>query len=247
MIGSSISSCAGRGNYVVSEEEMALREDVLEALDRAESADFLASFDRLSTYSFNRYIRTEQYDDDDFLLAFDEYQVRVEGSGTERQTRIDRADSAGAFDFGFFNRFVSENVDSADPVDLIPFVLPDDLGFRDPRNIDKYRFRFQADTLLWDREAHVVEIKAKPDLADGLNVRLVRQYIDVESNKLVGVYLQRVDLALLFREESDFYVDLKPGPGGVFLPYNTRFQTRIGTPFRGTYKVRTVSTFTDYR
>ena len=247
LVGVAASACRGRANIEISEEELALREEVLASIDHADPSDFLNSFDQVSSYEFDRYIRTEQYDDDDFLIAFDEYLVRLEGKSGQRTTHIERADSAGEFDFGFFNRFVSENVDSADPVDLIPYVLPDDLGYQDPRNVDKYLFRFRPDTLLWDRQAHVIEIKAKPDLADGLNVRLVRQFIDVESNKLVGVYLERVDLALLFREESEFYVDLKPGPGEVFLPYNTRFQTKIGTPFRGTYKIRTVSTFSDYR
>jgi len=113
--------------------------------------------------------------------------------------------------------------------------------------MDLYRFRILADTLLWDRPAHVYEARARPESGDGLNVRVVRQYVDVETNKLVGIFLERVDLALLFREESRFYVDLKPGPDGSFLPYNTRFETRIRMPFRGEYRIRTVSTFSGFQ
>jgi hypothetical protein len=92
----------------------------------------------------------------------------------------------------------------------------------------------------------VFEARARPEAGDGLNVRVVRQYVDVDTNKLVGVYLERADLALLFREDSKFYVDLKPGPDGDFLPYNTRFETRIRMPFRGEYRIRTVSTFSGF-
>jgi len=246
LVAGMVAACGDRSGAPVTDEERTERTDILTMLDSANRDDFVSSFERLSDYDFNRYIRTEQYDDEDYMVAFDEYLVRTTGSGDHRLSHVERTDSAGAFDFGFFNRFVSENVDSADPINMIPYILPEDAGYDDPRNLDKYRFRLLADTLLGDREARVVEITAKPGEGDGMHVRLVRQFIDRDTNKIVGAYLERIDLALLFREESSFYVDLKPGPDGRLVPHNTQFQTRIGTPFRGTYKIRTVSTYSEF-
>lgn len=247
VVASGLVACGDRAGAFQSDEEAAVRDSVLTVLSDADRSFFMTAFDRLSDYEYIRYMRTEQYDEDDYLLAFDEVQIRVEGADAQRVTRIERTDSAGSFDFGLFNRFVSENVESVDPVDLVPYVLPDDIGYKSPRNAKKYSYRILPDTLLWDRQAMVVEINAKPESGDGLNIRIVRQYIDRETNVLVAVYLERVDLALLFREESAFYVDLRPAPDGVFLPNNTRFQTRIRMPFRGTYTIRTVSTYSDFR
>ncbi len=247
VIASGLTACGDRAGVIQSDGEAAMRDSVLTVLADADRSFFMTAFRRLSDYEYTRYMRTEQYDADDFLLAFDEVSVRVEGADAQRVSRMERADSAGTFDFGLFNRFVSQNVENVDPVDLVPYVLPDDIGYRSPRNAEKFTYRILPDTLLWDRQAMVVEIKVRPEVGDGLNIRVVRQYIDRETNALVAVYLERIDLALLFREESAFYVDLRPAPDGVFLPNNTRFQTRIRMPFRGTYKIRTVSTFSDFR
>lgn len=226
--------------------EIQARDSVLVVLEAVDMAPFLSSFDLLSDYAYQRYIRTEQFDEEDFVLAFDEFQLRTEGTGSARRTQIDRADSAGSFDFGFFNRFVSENVESVDPVDLVPFVLPDELGYDNPRNVDRYEFGFLPDSLMWDRLAQVIEIRARPELADGLNIRKIRYYIDTSTSELIGVYLERIDLGLLFREESTFYVDVRRTSEEEYLPNNTRFESMIKTPFRTGYRIRTVSTFTDF-
>ncbi|NBW93003.1 MAG: hypothetical protein EBR20_01300, partial [Bacteroidetes bacterium] len=149
-------------------------------------------------------------------------------------------------------QFVSENVDDADPIDLVPYLIEDDPTYLSPRNLDKYAFRMTGDTLMWDRSARIVDVRAKPDLADGENIRRVRYYVDESSNQLVAMYLERIDLGLLFREESRFYLHVRPVPdaparGGSHVPYNTRFQTRIKTPFIGSFLIRTVSTYTDHR
>ncbi len=227
--------------------EAELRDSVLTILRGADQAPFRSAFSELSNYDFTRYIRTEQYDGEDFMVAYDEHIIEVSTQSGERLTHIEQADSAGNFEFGFFKSFVSENVEEVDPNDLVPFVLPDDVGYLNPRDRDKYSYKLLPDTLLWDRQAQVVEVRAKPELADGLNVRRVRHYIDRATNELMAVYLERIDLAMLFREESQFYVHVRPNNRGKLLPYNTRFQTLIMTPFRDANKIRTVSTYSDLR
>jgi hypothetical protein len=242
-----VSGCSRGTAFVPTSGEAALRDSVLSVLLGADQGPFRSAFSKLSSYDFTRYIRTEQYDGDDFLIAFEEHIVDVSSRSGERITRMEQADSAGNFEFGFFKRFVSDNVDNVDPVDLVPYVLPEDVGYRNPRDRDKYRYRFLPDTLLWDQQVQVVEARAKPELADGLNVRRVRHYIDRETGELMAVYLERIDLAMLFREESQFYVHVRPNGKGVVLPYNTRFQTLIMTPFRDPNKIRTVSTYSNLR
>ena len=204
------------------------------------------AFGELDSYAYRRYMRTEQYDDDDFMVAFTEHSIIVNSKASGRESVITQADSGGTFDFGFFKRFVSENVEDTDPVDLIPLILDDDPSYLQPRNIDKYSFRVAGDTLMWDREAMILEIRAKPDVADGLNIRKVRHYVDRSTNQLMAVYLERIDLSMLFREESTYYVHIRPVAGGVLVPYNTRFETMIKTPFKTSWKIRTVSTYTDH-
>ena len=227
--------------------EAAERDSVITFLDRVGQDAMHQAFDNLTSFAYRRYLRTEQYDGDDFLLAYTEHLIDVGGPIGDRRMTVTQADSAGTFDFGFFNQFVSENVEDPDPVDLVPYLIDDEPTYLSARNQDKYRFRMAGDTLMWDRSAKVVEVRAKPDLADGENIRKVRYYVDETTNQLVAMYLERIDLGLLFREESTFYMHVRPVENGVYVPYNTRFQTKISTPFKGSYLIRTVSTYTDHR
>ena len=238
--------CGGGGMSNLGPTERAERDALVDAIRNAKRDAMQGAFGRLDEYAYKRYIRTEQFDSEDFLLAYTEHVADVRTTAGERRVYVQQADSGGAFEFGFFKGFVSENVDNTDPVNLVPYVLPDDPGYLDPRHMDKYTFRELADTLLWDRQARVIEARARPDYGDGLNVRRVRHYIDRGTDEIVAMSLERIDLALLFREESSFYIHVRPLADGAGLPYNTRFESRIRTPFRGSYKVRTVSTYTDF-
>lgn len=243
-----LAACGGRQVSPLGPEERVERDALVEDIRTADTQELVNAFNLLSTSEYTRYIRTEQYDEEDFLIAYTEHIAEVRLVNGERQVFVQQADSGGTFDYGFFRRFQSENVVTTDPVNLVPLVLPDEPVYLDARNMDRYAFRELSDTLLWDRQAQVVEARARPDLADGLNVRRARHYIDRGSNILVAMYIERVDLALLFREESSFYVDVTLLPDGQgAVPNNTRFESRIRTPFRGAYRVRTVSTYTDVR
>jgi hypothetical protein len=250
------SGCNNGSIEGVGPVEQADRDSILVYLDQVGQEAMRGAFASLQDYEYRRYLRTEQFDGDDFLLAFTEHLIEVEGDSASRNMRVTRADSGGAFDFGFFNQFVSENVENPDPVDLVPFLIEEAPAYLSSRNLDKYAFRMAGDTLMWDRSALIVEVRAKPDFADGENIRRVRYYVDVSSNQLVAMYLERIDLGLLFREESTFYMHVRPAPnssvtssvdGTTYVPYNTRFQTQISTPFKGSYRIRTVSTYTDHR
>ena len=233
-----------QGNLFSQSE--AERDSVLAALATVRQQAFQEAFSLLPEYVFTRYTRTEQFDDEDYLVAYTERTVHHTQENDVRSTTVESADSAGAFDFGFFKRFVSENVDDIDPVNLAPHLIPKDPPYLAARNYDLYLYRFLSDTLLWDAMARVIEIRARPEAADGKNIRRVRLFVDRGTNELVAMYLERIDLALFFREESQYYVHIRRAPDGEWVPYNSRFHTLIRTPLQTAQQFRTVSTYYDY-
>ena len=219
------------------------REKVLSLLTKLDKEPIFGAYSNLISTNYTRYQRTEQFDDLNYLVAFREQVIRHEGPESDRRYRRLDSDSSGAFDFGFFKSFVSVNAPNQDPSDLTPFVLPEDPPYLSPRNVDAYLFRFKSDTLMWNRRAAVLEVRALPEVGDGLNIRRVRMYVDRQENILMGVQLERIDLALLFREESSYFIHIQPTEDDNWVPHNTRFETRIIMPFKPPQLYRTVSTY----
>ncbi len=218
-------------------------DSVATLLSGVDDTAFRAAFTGINDYRYTRYTRTEQFDTDDYLVAFRENVYRAGWEEGVRQINVQQEDSAGTFDFGFFDRFTSSNMSGLDPVDLVQYLLPEDPPYLLGRNREKYEWRFLPDTLLWDTQARVIEVKARRFKGDGENIRKVRHYVDRTTNELIAMYLERIDLALLFREESQFYVHMRRADDGKLVPHNTRFQTHIRTPFETDSKFRTVSTY----
>jgi hypothetical protein len=232
--------------YNPYQQTSAERDSILTALSEIDQSAFLGAFQQLAHHDFTRYTRTEQFDREDYLIAFQEHIVRHEMRRGQRAYVTMAMDSAGAFDYGYFSRFVSENVTSQDPPDLTRHIVPEDPAYLSVRNRDAYIYRLLPDTLMWDMVARVIEVRAKPADGDGQNIRRVRLYVDRGSQQLIAMYMERIDLAMLFREESRFYVHTRPTPEGTWVPYNTRFESRISVPFRPTQLFRTVSTYFQY-
>lgn len=228
-------------------QDLAERDSVLELVNQANSEAFKQAFLALPNYTYTRYSRTDQFEDNDFLVAFRERAVQHYGPTDARQYRIIEADSTSDFDFGFFRRFVSTTVEERDPADLTPYLFPEDPGYLSDRNFEAYLYRFQQDTLMLDIAARVAEIRAKPVDGDGKNIRRAKFFFDQASGQFVAFELERIDLALFFREESRFFVHLQEAPDGTLVPYNTRIETRIIMPFKPPQIFRTVATYTDIK
>jgi hypothetical protein len=216
---------------------------LVERLREVETGAFRRASERQQDYAYTRYRRTEQFTDDGLLAAFSEHTLSVARGGS---ARIVSADSAGAFDYGLFSRFVSANVSDPDPDDLSDFVLPEDPIFLQDRHTDAYTYRALGDTLLWNRAARVIEVEARPDAGDGYNIRRVRYMIDRSTDELLAVELDRIDLALLYREESTFFLHVRPAPSGAFVPHASRFYTSVWMPFQEVKRIGTVSAYYDY-
>lgn len=223
-------------------QDPAARDSVLALFASVDTAPLREAFGRLPEYAFTRYYRTEQRNEEGFLVAYRERTVRHSGFPGSRRFELVEQDSSGTFDFGFFEQFVSANVESQDPRDLAPFLWPEDPPYLQPRYYEDYLYRIQPDTLLGDLAARVFEVRARPKEGDGKNIRRVQLYVDRGTNTLVGVRLERIDLAMFFREESRYFVHMQPVEG-TWLPRNTRFESRIVMPFRPAQLFRTVATF----
>ncbi|GAB5517828.1 MAG: hypothetical protein RhofKO_00790 [Rhodothermales bacterium] len=204
------------------------------------------AYENLRYYDFTRYTRVDQRDDDERLQASEQHEVRHTMGPQGRTFEIIREGLQGEFDYGFFQNFVSTNVEAEDPGDVTPYILPDDPLYLQPEYFEAYQYRLRPDTLLFDQAARVLEIRARPDAGDDLNIRRVRLYINRRNNQLVAASLARIDLAFLFREESNFFVHIRQSPQGDWVPYNSRFETTMMMPFTGNRTLRTVSSYYDY-
>lgn len=229
------------------EQDLGERDSVLALVRQANSNTFKQAFTDLKQYNYTRYSRTDQLDGENFLVAFRERTVSHAGPVDGRQFTILAADSTGSYDFGFFRQFVSATVEDQDPEDLTPYLFPEDPSYLSERNFEAYLYRFRNDTLMLNTSAKVAEIRARPVDGDGKNIRRARFYFDQGSGRFIAFELERIDLALFFREESRFFVHLQEAPDGNLVPYNTRFQTEITMPFKLPQQFRTVATYSDVK
>ena len=126
-------------------------------------------------------------------------------------------------------------------------MLPDDPVYLQDRHLSAYSFEAKRDTLMWDRQARVYQVEARATEGDGYNVRRVRYMIDAQTAELIAVELDRIDLALLYREESSFFLHVRPMSNGDHLPYTSRFYTSVWMPFRDIKRIGTVSTYYGYQ
>mgnify|MGYP006280850261 CR=1 FL=1 len=221
------------------------RSKALDRLEAMQQDTLRTAFSRLADFSFTRYVRTAQFAPDGRRTAFAERVDRyVRTDGLQRRTL--RRDSTGTFSFDAFDQFAPTPTDSL-PRNLPSYLISDEPAYIAPRTREAYRYRTYADTLMPGTPVHVVEVRAQPDeRGHEVGIRHARLYIDPASQQLVGLYLVRAERAALFREDSRFFVSLRPGPDGGWLPFVTRFHARVDVPMRDPQEFRTVSTFYDY-
>ena len=73
-----------------------VRDSVLVTIESVITDPFMNAFENLKQYDYTRYIRTEQFDDNDFMIAFTERSVRYEGLSPQRRFTVLSSDSSGA-------------------------------------------------------------------------------------------------------------------------------------------------------
>lgn len=222
------------------------RTAALEALRAMKRDSMQTAFARLSQYVFHRYVRTEQFAPNGLRTAFRERIERYSHAQLSGRTVVHR-DSAGAFQFDPFDRFTPSATDSI-PTDVADYLIQDEPPYLTPRTQEAYRYRTYADTLAPATPADVVEVRAQPDERGAdVGIRHARLYLDPDSHQLIGLYLVRAERAALFREDSRFFVSLRPSPNSSgWVPYVTRFRARVSIPLRSPQEFRSVSAYYDY-
>jgi hypothetical protein len=210
----------------------------------------------LSGYAFTREVRTEQRAPDGTLLASSERSERHPLTGPPV---VMTSNANGAFDEGLFGG--SEAPDSA-LHNLAEYLLPEDPAYLSPRHRDAFTFHFMPDTLIWGSPAQVIEVRARPEAGEGQNIQVARYFVEAGRDRLLAMYLERVDKALFFREEGRYAIYLRPldfardrpldsagdrpVDGDRWVPGSTAFHTRIRTPFRPLQTFSTTATYAEF-
>lgn len=240
-----VAACGDRapGTAPAVEASSGERPAVLAFLAEIDTSSVHAAFSQLPQHAFTRFTRTEQFDQSDHRIAYREHVIRYTPGGP---ARITAADSSGPFDFGFLGRFVDPETPVELRPDLAAHLLPENPPYLDERNRDAFDYRMRPDTMLGNRAAQVVEIRARPGEGDGQNIRLVRLYADRETKALLALHLERINQAMWFREESVLDVRVRPESEAGWVPEHTHFASRLSMPLRPTQRFRTITRYDDF-
>lgn len=131
------------------------------------------------------------------------------------------------------------------PENIIGSAYPDEPPFLEARNRSAYRYGMRRDTLAPGIAVDRLEVLAR-DTADGRRLAVPYARVDVlpGTNTVVSTYVVRAERALLYDEDSLFYVALQPGSEVAWLPHLLRFRARLAVPLRPVESVQLVTSFT---
>ena len=227
-------------------QDPAERDAVLAVLQETRQDALREAFARLPAYRYTRYLRTEQVDASHRRTAFAERVTRHDIQDNQRARTLLQADSAGAFETSLLGRLFGSDPDEHDDAAWPQHVLLDDPPYLAPRNWDAFIYRFLPDTSFWQAATQVVEVRARPDADNAPAIRRTHLYLDRASGQLVAVYIERAEGDLFFREESRFYLQIRPAPDTGWVPHTARFLTRLRLPLRAPRQFRSVSAYYNY-
>ncbi|WP_410337942.1 hypothetical protein [Longimonas sp.] len=130
------------------------------------------------------------------------------------------------------------------PGNVVRDAYPDEPPFLEARNQPAYRYGMRRDTLAPGIPVDRIEVVAR-DTGDGRRMAIPYARVDVlpGTRSAVSTYVVRADRALLYDEDSLFYISLQPGRDGQWLPHIMRFRARLNVPLRPVESVQTVTTF----
>ena len=121
-------------------------------------------------------------------------------------------------------------------------VVPDDPEYLSPRNREAYSYRAAGDTAMWGRTIAAYEVEARAGEED-LTTRRVRLFVDPRTDDVVGLVIERRGLQLLFREETQARIMLRPSAGGDWFPHSAHVETALRVPLRPLQRLRTEITY----
>jgi hypothetical protein len=241
----SLSACADRQAPALrTPAEAATADSAVALLVRADDAALRQAFENVSSLRHARYMRTDQFDEGGLRLAYQEHVVHFgEGDAGGRGGELVQEDSSGMFDFGYARRFVSRAPDPVDPAGLPGYILPDDPAYATQRDMEAYRYHIIGDTTLHGRAVRLVRASALPGTGDDQAIRRAHVYLEERTDRIVGIYIERIERALWLREESALFASVERLPSGSWVPKQTRFETLIKLPFRPSQRFRSSTSY----
>lgn len=222
------------------------RDSALAVLSAMRRTAFDSAFARLSEYAVTRHVRTEQMTPAGTTTAVRSYEVRYRPGAADGT--LQRRDSIGAFrDGGLFGRAAPDRDPAARPPNVAAQILPDQPPYVEPRTREAFRYALQGDSLRDGTPVHVLAVRARSSgTGDEQGVRYARLLIHRPSNQLISLALVRDDQVLLFGEDTQLSLRLRPGPDGTWVPHVARVRASVHVPFRDPRQFRTVSAFYAY-
>lgn len=215
-------------------------------LQTVDVASFRDAFESLSLYSFVREIQTVQTSASGEVLARKVEKIRYERKDDAFETTLLSIDSTGRFDYGFFEGLVTKQEAPSEPADVSEFLLPEELPYLQARNLEAYTFETTADTVLAGRLVKTIEVRVRPETTGDFPIRYVRHYVEPETGRLIGFYMERVSKTLLLSERTAVFAALTEGPGNRLVPGSLRTTIDLRLPLLSDLRFATESTFTDY-
>jgi hypothetical protein len=188
-----------------------------------------------------RTTRVEQLDETGRPVAFREWVVRF--TAADSQDVVVRTDSSGGFRFGMLDAFAADGAGAPRPVDLAPYVLPDDAPYLSARNREKYQVARLPDSTAFGRPLQRIQVRALPGPGDAEPVRRVLYVLVGEGREILAVQTEREDAALLFTERSRAYAGMRPDEAGVLLPSVSWYETWIRPRFGKDRRFRITTTW----
>lgn len=214
------------------------RDSALALLQRMERTVFDSAFVRLEGRGFTRRVRTEQLAPGGSIRAWRERVLRYPPAGPA--SMVD-TDSMGTFESGI-DALSRESDPTARPGNLATSAFPDKPAYLTARTQEAFAYHLLDDTLGTQPVRTVVVRPRDTPTGQEQSLRYTRLHIHPATNQLLAAYAVRAERVLLFREDSQLYVRLRP-VNGTWLPHVTRFRARVDIPFRSPQQFRTTSDY----
>lgn len=193
-----------------SAEEREAANAVREILSTAQTSDISDAFSRALEWPHTRHDRTEGRAEDSYNSLT--HLIRVDSSGTSVIV-------AG-----------SDSTDSGDLSALVDGMIPEEAAYLLDRFEDEFLYQIQEDAYYWSQPARVITITARPGANQA--IQSASYVFDDSSGKLVSLSLRNHTQTILFEETSQYQLQLRPGPGGAWVPYRLVARVALQLPSR---------------
>lgn len=195
------------------------------------------AFAHLPRYTYRRTRETAYDESPGRRMGTQTRTVRFTGPPTARTAQTTAETNDGRLPDGFAAATAQEDTTALDG-----YMLPNEPVYLSPKGRAGYRFIRLPDTTLYGRPVQQLSVTAR--IGEKTPLRHARLYVEPTSKTLVGLDVQRVDVSLLFGEQSRFRLLLQPGPDAVWVPALTEVDTQIKTILGEPRRFHTTTTYT---